>query len=292
MWIWVHPAIVNVLLKNILTVLDISPVCVDVNGNKQNLDNTSQETQNTTKNGTRNGLGVGSLKSENATDGASGKDGILNKEGSGSGTEEGSCAKSTETKMKCTTELDKCDSIGTVFTSSEFGVKLLNGELCRFQLTGPLSQVVLAKTLQVAHVSTASFSEIQNCDISDEKSNEVKLKTQEDKNNGPLTHASVKAESSQRKKWWQTYHREEIALHLHEQQKATWQHATGLVSPAELPPHCILGLTVTDPRLQLPAKKRKTYPHIEGKTSILGSCNKNIWRATKTIAFELLKEDC
>ena len=263
MWIWVHPAIVNILLKNILTVLDICPVSVDVNGNKQNLDNTSQETQNTAKIETRKGLGVGSLKSENAT----GEDDILNK-GGGSGTEGGSFARSSETKMKRTTEPDKCNSIGTVFSSSEFGVKLLNGELCRFQLTGPLSQVILAKTLQVAHVSTASFSEIQNGDISDEKSNEVKLKTQEDKNNGPLTHTSVKAESSQRKKWWQTYHREEIALHLHEQQKAVWQYATGLISPAELPPHCILGLTVTDPRLQLPAKKRKTYPHIEGKTSI------------------------
>ena len=292
MWIWVHPAIVNVLLKNILTVLDISPVSVDVNANKQNLENTTQETQSTAKNETRKGLGVGNLKSENATDGASGKDDILNKEGSSSSTEGQNCLRSSETKMKYTTELDKCDNLGTVFTSSEFGVKLLSSELCRFHLTGPLSQVVLAKTLQVANVSTDSLSEIQNGEIGNEKSNEVKLKTQKDKNNGPLTHASVKAESSQGKKWWQTYHREEIALHLHEQQKATWQHATGLVSPAELPPHCILGLTVTDPRLQLPAKKRKTYPHIEGKTSILGSCNKNIWRATETISFELLKEDC
>ena len=265
---------------------------MDVNGNKQNLGNTSQETQSTAKNETRKGIGVGSCKSENATDGVSGKDDILNKEGGGSGTEGGSCARSSETKMKRTAEPDKCNSIGTVFSSSEFGVKLLNGELCRFQLTGPLSQVVLAKTLQVANVSTASLSEIQNGDISNEKSNEVTLKTQGDKNNRLLTNAGGKAESSQGKKWWQTYHREEIALHLHEQQKATWQHATGLVSPAELPPHCILGLTVTDPRLQLPAKKRKTYPHIEGKTSILGTCNKNIWRATRTIAFELLKEGC
>ena len=232
--------------------------------------------------------------SENSTEAASTKTDILKETGSNSGTEGKSCARSNETKLKSTTERDKCDNIGTVFASSEFGVKLLSGELCRFQLMGPLSQIVLARTLEAASVSAASVSEVHNGDISDEKrtshSDENKsdkqeeemkviceVKTENDKNKGPLAFPGIKAEPQQEgKKWWQTYHREDIALHLHEQQKVTWQHATGLLSPAELPPHCVLGLTVTDPRLQLPAKRGKTYPNIEGKTSTL---------------FESLKED-
>ena len=267
--------------------LDISPVSVDVNANKQNFDNTTQETQST---GISRDLGVGTVISENSTSSSSGKTDVLKEVGNNSGTEGTSCAKSRETQLNSTTERDKCDDIGTVFTSSEFDVKLLSRELCRFQLTGPLSQVVLARTLEAANVSAASVCEVHNGDISDEKSNEKRtsrfeenknvkqeeetkvicaVKTENDKNNGLLAFASIKEEPLQEgKKWWQTYHREDIGRHRHEQQKVMWQHATGLLSPAELPPHCVLGLTVTDPRLQLPAKRGKTYPNIEGKTSM------------------------
>ena len=195
----------------------------------------------------------------------------------------------------------KGEIMGTVFTSRNFTVKLQNRELCRFQLTGPLSQAVLARTLEIANISVPSsvkeiiggnvieqvnandkikLDQSPDCSISVGKQNTIhidrsignKLKLLTDSGNHlepPLDDKIVSKPLPEGLKWWQKHYREGTASEIHEKQSRMWRHLTGILSPAQLPPHCSLGLTVTDPRLQLPAKRGKTYLDIEGmKTSV------------------------
>lgn len=137
LWIWVHPTVVNLLLKNILVVLDITPVSLDVNTNKQNLRIKDQDDHGNAKNLETN---IAENFDTNTSDKT--KDGV---EDSGDNltkmrkTKRTSKVNASE-DMKCSKHLG---NVGTVFTNTNISVKLLHNELCQFQLMGHLSRVVL-----------------------------------------------------------------------------------------------------------------------------------------------------
>ena len=279
LWMWVHPAVVNLLLKNILAVLDITPTSVDVNANKQNLRTKDQDDHGNAKNLEINIAENFDTYTCDKTKGAV-EDSVDNlakttKTKRTSDKDEGAKMNSSE-DMKCRKHLG---NVGTVFTNSNFSVKLFNNELCRFQLTGPLSQIVLTRTLEVANVGTSaqindftakgklnqsqdSIVDMQTDLITNGSATEKYSMLKGNENILEVPHDSKDIVKGT--KWWQTYYRDENASKIHEQQNSVWGHLAGVLSPAELPPHCVLGLTVTDPRLQLPTKKGKTYPDIEG----------------------------
>ncbi|XP_062841503.1 ribonucleases P/MRP protein subunit POP1 [Trichomycterus rosablanca] len=108
-------------------------------------------------------------------------------------------------------------------------------ELVRYRLTGPLSHSVLCETLQP---STGSEPDGQMAEHSQSAT-------------GPSLF------------WWPEESKNKDSMFLNQQQADVFQLLRGVHSTAELPPGCVLGMTVDDPRLTLPAKREKTMPEQE-----------------------------
>ncbi len=330
LWIWVHPSVVNQLLRNLLLVLDISATALDVNGNKpephlqdpctKTTDNAPDPKPNaakeavkvaghstktnTTENSKRTAatetvkdqtaktrdvrtaldavvasLGIGDKQGNKKAKKKSGKRQNTSVVTAGhkrsvegkskTVDEQGSEEKSSESQDKISNSAESNEAsdansevMGTVFKSSEFSLKLLNRELCRFHLTGPLSQAVLTRTLQVARVDSRQA-------LGDGQAlNDIHIHWNDDREK--VRGEQVKTDEDQTKpqpdgrKWWEAHYARGEMLRIHGQQRAVWERLAGALSPAEAPPRCVLGLTVRDPRLQLPVKRGKTYPDLEG----------------------------
>lgn len=63
--------------------------------------------------------------------------------------------------------------------------------------------------------------------------------------------------------WWTDTCRSSHGLSLHQRQEAVFQLLGGISSPAELPAGTILGLTVRDPRVNLPPQRSRALPDPE-----------------------------
>ncbi|XP_034371821.1 ribonucleases P/MRP protein subunit POP1 [Arvicanthis niloticus] len=104
----------------------------------------------------------------------------------------------------------------------------LTMEMNRFRLIGPLSHCILTSALRAAPVHTG----------------------EEDAEETPHH-------------WWTDTCRSSDGLSLHQRQEAVFQLLGGISSPAELPPGTILGLTVRDPRVNLPPQRARALPDPE-----------------------------
>ncbi|KAG8441792.1 hypothetical protein GDO86_010826 [Hymenochirus boettgeri] len=104
----------------------------------------------------------------------------------------------------------------------------LTMEFIRYRLIGPLSHCVLTEALRLAPLH-------KECETSD-----------------PGPHS-----------WWAGYCSNPDNLALHNLQGSMLQLLQAVQSPAELPPGTILGLTVGDPRLNLPKQKTKAVPNLD-----------------------------
>ena len=115
---------------------------------------------------------------------------------------------------------------------SEFKVTSLRHDLLRLRLTGPQSHVLLASTLKLP--------------------TDLKHKHGENKSSTHVftSHKSVNNNSP---KWWQKALDNPGNLLA---QSALWDELKKACSPGVLPPRCVIGLTVLDPRLYLPGKKK------------------------------------
>ncbi|NWI22539.1 POP1 protein, partial [Sula dactylatra] len=101
-------------------------------------------------------------------------------------------------------------------------------EILRYRLIGPLSHAVLTETLKAASLQTEmpdSETELNN--------------------------------------WWVENCKDSEKVSLHQRQSAIFELLEGISSPSEMPPGTILGLTVGDPRVNLPKKKTKAMPDFE-----------------------------
>ncbi|XP_010224650.1 PREDICTED: ribonucleases P/MRP protein subunit POP1 [Tinamus guttatus] len=101
-------------------------------------------------------------------------------------------------------------------------------EILRYRLIGPLSHSVLAETLKAAALQT------EMADSETELNN-----------------------------WWVESCKDSEKVSLHQRQTAIFELLEGISSPAEMLAGTILGLTVGDPRVNLPKKKTKTMPDPE-----------------------------
>ncbi|KFP32232.1 Ribonucleases P/MRP protein subunit POP1, partial [Colius striatus] len=101
-------------------------------------------------------------------------------------------------------------------------------EILRYRLIGPLSHSVLTETLKAASLQT---------EMAD---SETELN-----------------------KWWVEYCKDSEKISLHQRQSAIFELLEGLSSPSQMPPGTILGLTVGDPRVNLPKQKTKAMPDFE-----------------------------
>ncbi|XP_070248330.1 ribonucleases P/MRP protein subunit POP1 [Myotis yumanensis] len=116
------------------------------------------------------------------------------------------------------------------WSSSTTGIVIsdLTMEINRFRLIGPLSHAILTEALQAAAVHTEG----------------------EDTENTPH-------------RWWTETCKNPDSVSLHHRQEAVFDLLGGITSPAEIPAGTILGLTVGDPRINLPQKRSKVLPNPE-----------------------------
>ncbi|XP_058131749.1 ribonucleases P/MRP protein subunit POP1 [Dasypus novemcinctus] len=104
----------------------------------------------------------------------------------------------------------------------------LTMEMNRYRLIGPLSHSILTEALKAASVHTGG----------------------DDTEKTPHH-------------WWTETCKNPDSIALHHRQEAIFELLGGITSPAELPAGTILGLTVGDPRINLPQKRSKALPNPE-----------------------------
>ncbi|KAM5211913.1 ribonucleases P/MRP protein subunit POP1 [Hipposideros larvatus] len=104
----------------------------------------------------------------------------------------------------------------------------LTMEMNRFRLIGPLSHSILTEAVKAASVHIEG----------------------EDTENTPH-------------RWWTETCKNPDSVSLHHRQEAIFALLGGITSPAEIPAGTILGLTVGDPRINLPQKRSKVLPNPE-----------------------------
>ncbi|XP_044149460.1 ribonucleases P/MRP protein subunit POP1 [Bufo gargarizans] len=114
------------------------------------------------------------------------------------------------------------------WTSTQTGITIrdLTMEIVRYRLVGPLSNCVLGDALHVAPLH------------------------KESEDSGP--HG-----------WWAGYCGNPDNLLRHSNQESLFKLLKGLESPAQIPSGTVLGLTVGDPRLNLPKRRTKSFPNLE-----------------------------
>ncbi|XP_076332758.1 LOW QUALITY PROTEIN: POP1 ribonuclease P/MRP subunit [Tachypleus tridentatus] len=121
-----------------------------------------------------------------------------------------------------------------IYDNKDVTMVILKDTLVRFRLTGPLAQAVIMDVLKVSDVNFDKNVKVDN-------QQSAAMETEEDK--------SIK--------WWQKYYSCESAKVCLEKQKQIWEEMKEVQSPAELPRNMVFGLTVQDPRLDLPKTRTK-----------------------------------
>ncbi|XP_028622098.1 ribonucleases P/MRP protein subunit POP1 [Grammomys surdaster] len=123
---------------------------------------------------------------------------------------------------------DPCQPRAWFSPTTGIVVSDLTMEMNRFRLIGPLSHCILTSALRAAPVHTG----------------------EEDAEETPHH-------------WWTDTCRSSDDISLHQRQEALFQLLGGISSPAELPAGTILGLTVRDPRVNLPPQRSRALPDPE-----------------------------
>jgi len=123
----------------------------------------------------------------------------------------------------------------------ELKVTSLRHDLLRLRLTGPQSHILLTNTLKLPTDLKHKHSENKSS---------THVFTSPKKSTSGVNDKVVNKGSS---KWWQKAlddPSDSVA------QSALWDNLKKAYSPGVLPPRCVIGLTVLDPRLYLPGKKK------------------------------------
>ncbi|XP_049958861.1 ribonucleases P/MRP protein subunit POP1 [Schistocerca serialis cubense] len=175
------------------------------------------------------------------------------------------------------------------FESSSGHVKMtfLKDTLNRFSLTGPLSHSILQDALHFVSMTTTSHTRVPFVTENLEKL--VDEISTSNVNTGPMSVESFEDQSDKTKcvisyddnmevdepakdsqeceqsasydcEWWHDICSDTYSLECVKIQKQLWETLKGAASPAQLPPHSVLALIVTDPRRYLPAKRMKCNP--------------------------------
>ncbi|XP_046498594.1 ribonucleases P/MRP protein subunit POP1 isoform X3 [Equus quagga] len=120
----------------------------------------------------------------------------------------------------------------------------LTMEMNRFRLIGPLAHSILTEALKAASVHTMTLAVSRRRVLSSAPS--------EGEDTEKTPHC-----------WWVETCRNPDSVSLHHRQEAIFELLGGVTSPAEIPAGTVLGLTVGDPRINLPQKRSKILPSPE-----------------------------
>ncbi|XP_038246121.1 ribonucleases P/MRP protein subunit POP1 isoform X4 [Dermochelys coriacea] len=136
------------------------------------------------------------------------------------------------------------------WTSQTTGIVIsdLTMEILRYRLIGPLSHCVLTEALKTAPIQTV------------------------------MADAETKLNN-----WWVENCKNSEKVSLHQRQEAIFELLQGISSPSEIAAGTILGLTVGDPRVNLPKKRSKAMPNPE-KYQVHRSDLSSVWATTIFIA--------
>jgi len=157
--------------------------------------------------------------------------------------EENMCTdQQAEVEMTSGVKCEVLDQLKT-FTNGSVNVTSLKDLLCRFQLTGPLSNQILRESLIISDVE---------CGI--ESAGDAQLTQVDRTSEMPKYHSRSPIDH-----WWKKYFSEQKLINIHRKQREFWDGLVETESPAEILPHCIVGLTVRDPRKLLPSKKSMVH---------------------------------
>jgi ribonuclease P/MRP protein subunit POP1 len=155
-------------------------------------------------------------------------------------------------------------------TNGSIEMVLLKDTLNRFRLTGPLSQAVLLESLHVANILDI-VSRKNKTDFKErEKSLDISAVYLKSHNISADDFMVGERESED---WRMVFYGESHHKESWHYQQMLWQMLKGAVSPAQLPPHFVLALTIQDPRLQLPSKRTKAVPDKKGEVYCLEIMN-------------------
>ena len=125
------------------------------------------------------------------------------------------------------------------FSSGSVTVTSWKDQLCRFHLTGPLSNQILLESLVISDVE-------QGKEVISEPMHTQTDMLSEMQDNTPCTETAT---------WWKKWFSNSKLINIHKEQKDFWHMLKAAQSPAEILPHAVIGLTVRDPRNVLPPKK-------------------------------------
>lgn len=158
-------------------------------------------------------------------------------------------------------------------------VTFLKDKLNRFRLTGPLSNAVLVDSLSVPFVSEKCSklpSEAQ-MDIEVLRSDDEEEEKDSKISNGDCVNTNPSTSSQCRSQWWESYYvSSEKNYEVLEEQRNFMLSVKDLSSPAQLPSHQVVGLTILDPRYQLPSKRIKSVPKVSDAVAIPSSAPPDI----------------
>ncbi|CAO2602537.1 Ribonucleases P/MRP protein subunit POP1 [Lemmus lemmus] len=136
---------------------------------------------------------------------------------------------------------DPCQPRSWVSLPTGIVISDLTMEMNRFRLIGPLSHCILTSALRAAPLHTG----------------------EEDAEETPHP-------------WWSDTCKSSDGIALHQRQEAVFQLLGGVSSPAEIPAGTILGLTVRDPRMNLPPQRSRALPHPERHQASEFSCEEGM----------------
>ena len=222
LWLWCHPACFDLVWSEILK-------CFDLTDESDTVNNVVEDKQGTKESNVRQFADT-SLQTDTVTE-QNGlntdweqftvigtiKESLLHKKGQKVFQKDCKIKTPEERGEKKLAICDKFKSEEEV-GNREIVVKSLAGSLLRYRLTGPESNAVLVDALQQANMVPVS-------------------------------------NSGDNVRWWHKYYNNPAVSLGHTLQKEFWESVGLCQSPAELSPHCVLGLTVTDPRLTRPVKR-------------------------------------
>ncbi|XP_045157725.2 ribonucleases P/MRP protein subunit POP1-like [Mercenaria mercenaria] len=164
--------------------------------------------------------------------------------------EEGNTTESVDKKKEDeNTEPFICDKYRTNVVAVDAGelitMKSLTGSLLKFRLTGPQSTAVLVDTLQQANIVPVKQSE----EISS---------------------------------WWNGYYGNSEHSIGHVTQREFMESMEACQSPSELPPHCVVAMTVRDPRLTRPVQRTKVVSDEENINQDMSSFRDKLTKDVST----------
>ena len=174
---------------------------------------------------------------------------------------------------------------------NEVTIRNMKDEFVKFRLRGPASNLILLEALKPASVEGKAnkVEDLQDSNkninlemvngqgdnefiqMADTKMNEKQAKPNVRKESKVENTEGVKISDDTETlgvKWWQTFYNCQDNLEHHDDQKKAFKKICGLRSPAEIPAHAVLALTVRDPRLHRPTIRTKVDHTMSGNMNL------------------------